>query len=211
MPRSRRVPFTHTQRQVHSRWRWAVPFRSFSSECTNTPCVPVCTLWSHFLFHIHSYGSWKHLFVITRQTLLEPIRLCVAAELDFPACKAGMGKHWVHNASWRECSVSGFLLIVSSGPLSAHWGAAAAELERLAWLLCPRERLQQRGKAVLQKLSQRNQGVGPTFPTSPRGFKAAFPICSFLVCPFPRTRETTKPYTKQWICSRTIFSHLPSS
>lgn len=66
------------------------------------PCVILCAPLhtgshpkSHFLFHTCSCKSWKHQFIITRQTLLEPVRLCLAVELDFPARNAGMDEHQV--------------------------------------------------------------------------------------------------------------------
>lgn len=145
----------------------------------------MCTLWSHFLFHIRSCKSWKHLFIITRQTLLESVRLCLAVELDFPACKAGMDKHWLHNASWRECSVSGFLLLVSAGPLSAHWGAAA-ELERLARLLCPQERLHREEKLCHKRCDNETRRLVQPPPECSR---LPFPSVHFWCAPTPWPRD----------------------
>lgn len=179
------------------------------------PCVILCAPVhtgshpkSHFLFHIRSCRSWKHQFIITRQTLLEPVRLCLAVELDFPARNAGVDEHWVS-----QCILERMLSVVSyllCQQVPSHCGASAAGLERLVWLLCSQERLRHRGK--VEKLCHKrcHNETGQLVPTSPRGLEATFPICSFLVCHFTRTWETTKPYTQQWIC-RTVFFRLPSS
>lgn len=161
---------------------------------------------SNLLFHIHSCKSWKHQFIITRQTLLEPVRLCLAVELDFPA---GMDEHWVAQCILERMFCRCFpTRCVSRSPLCSLRGISCrAGKSGITALLSGKAAAQRKRKAVPQKESQWNRAVGPT---SPRGLKAAFPICSFLVCSFTRTWEITKPYTQQWIC-RTIFFHLPSS
>lgn len=133
-------------------------FHSVVSICTLcvSLCASACT-GSHckscLLFQIYGCRNWKCQFIITRQTLLEPIRLCLAVEPDFPEqCEVmqGLMNARLHNTSWgAERSLSGFMLFVSPVPLSAHWVASAAGLERLAWLLRSQERPQQRGREKL--------------------------------------------------------------
>ena len=130
-------------------------FHSVVSICTHHVSLwaSACTGSHHksrLLFQIYSCRNWKYQFIIIGQTLLEPIRLCLAVEPDFPErCEVIQG--WMnarlHNTSWAgERSLSAFVLVASAGPLSAHWVASAAGLERLAWLLHSQERPQQRGR-----------------------------------------------------------------
>lgn len=130
-------------------------FHLIVSVCTL--CVSLrasaCTCSHHKSGLIYNCRNWKCRFITIGQTLLESRRLCLAVESDFPEqCDVMQGwtKARLHNVSrGGERSLSGFILIVPAGPLSARWLASAAGLERLAQLLRSQERLQQRGREKL--------------------------------------------------------------
>lgn len=161
-----------------------MPLLSFWSECLNTLRVPVHTLShhrSHFLFHICSCRSWKHQFIITRQTLLEPVRLCLAVEQDFPARKAGMDKYRVAQCILERMSCQWFPThCVSRSPLSSLKGISSRAGEAGMTAL-PSGKTAAERKSCATKSVTMKPGSWSNLPISPRRLKAASPNWSFLV------------------------------
>lgn len=168
-------------------------------------CASVHTLShhrSHFLSPICSCKSWKHQFIITGQTLLEPVRLCLAVELDFPACKAGMDEHEVAQCILERMFCQWFPThCVSRSPLCLLRGISSRAGEAGMTALPS-------GKAAGKRKSCATKGVMMKPGSWSSLTQRAQGCLSHLF--ISGTWETTKPYTQQWIC-RTIFFDLPSS
>lgn len=151
--------------------------------------APVHTLShhsSHFLFPICSCKSWKHQFIITRQTLLEPIRLCLAAELDFPERKAGMDEHQVAQCILERMFCQWFPThCVSRSPLCSLRGISS----RAGITALPS------GKAAEKRKSCATKGVMMK-PGSWSNLTQRAQGCLSLLF-ISGTWETTKPYTQQ--------------
>lgn len=169
------------------------------------PCVILCAPLhtgshpkSHFLFHTCSCKSWKHQFIITRQTLLEPVRLCLAVELDFPARNAGMDEHQVAQCILERmfCQwfptyrVSRFPLFSLRGNQQQGWrGWHDCSAPRKG---CSREE-ERSWKVVPQKVSRWNQAVSPTSQPHPEGSRLPFPSVHFWCAISPEPGRLQNP------------------
>lgn len=121
---------------------------------------------------------------------------------------AGMDECQVaQHVLWRRTFSQWFhAFCVTSSPLCSLSGISSRTGE--AGMTAPLSR-----KATAERKSWEVKGVKmkqvswTNLPTSPKGLKAAFSICIFLVYHFTRILETTKTHTQQSVC-RTVFFHL---